>query len=313
MFTVGLSKPLNQELSVDFTTADGTAIAGVDYDAVSGTLIFAAGDTTQTVVVPVIGDMQGEFNETFFVNLSNVQIDDLLTTFIPLDALSVDGVEGRLFGLDVETDTLFTLDAVTGAEISRALVPMDLDAAAALDFNTVSGDLVVAVGSAVTEINLSTGVETTYDAPETISGVGLVGDRLFVTGAGDPGIVYELNRDTGTFVEFFAFENGTLLLGAAGGPAREAPDPGSTFTVMVNNVAPVFDVLTNSAEVPGAVLPPDTLVTLTSTFIDPGSLDIHDVTVDWGDGTAPTTETLAAVLGGSPSTTTTPPVPSKSR
>ena len=33
------------EVKVDYTSADGTAVAGVDYSPVSGTLIFAAGET----------------------------------------------------------------------------------------------------------------------------------------------------------------------------------------------------------------------------------------------------------------------------
>ena len=46
-------------------------------------------------------------------------------------------------------------------------------------------------------------------------------------------------------------------------------------SITVNNVAPVFDGLTNSAVVPGVVLPPNQTVTVTGPFIDPGSLAIH--------------------------------------
>ena len=57
-------------MTVAYTTADGTATAGSDYVTTSGTLTFAAGSTTQTVNVPVIGDTLDEADETFLVNLS---------------------------------------------------------------------------------------------------------------------------------------------------------------------------------------------------------------------------------------------------
>jgi hypothetical protein len=55
---------------VGYTTADGTAVAGSDYTAVSGTLTFAPGVTTMSVTVPVIGDRIIESNETFLLRLS---------------------------------------------------------------------------------------------------------------------------------------------------------------------------------------------------------------------------------------------------
>jgi len=58
-------------VTVNFATADGSAFAGSDYVATSGTLTFAPGTTTQPVTVNVIGDTTPEPNETFFVNLSS--------------------------------------------------------------------------------------------------------------------------------------------------------------------------------------------------------------------------------------------------
>ncbi len=56
--------------SVDFA-ANGTATAGSDYVAKSGTVNFAAGQNTATVEVTVNGDTTPENNETVFLNLSN--------------------------------------------------------------------------------------------------------------------------------------------------------------------------------------------------------------------------------------------------
>jgi hypothetical protein len=73
VFTLELSKLGSCKLaSVDFTTQDGTAIAGQDYIAVSGTATFSANSTTTTVTVPIIGDLMDEKdNEYFTLELSN--------------------------------------------------------------------------------------------------------------------------------------------------------------------------------------------------------------------------------------------------
>ena len=71
IFSVTLSAASSQTVTVNYATADGSAkVATRDYAAVSGTLTFAPGQTTQTIAVPVIGDKRKEKDETFFVNLS---------------------------------------------------------------------------------------------------------------------------------------------------------------------------------------------------------------------------------------------------
>lgn len=69
-FTVTLSAASTNTVVVDYATANGTALAGTDYTATSGTLIFAPGQTSKTVTVKVTGDGVYELNETFIVNLS---------------------------------------------------------------------------------------------------------------------------------------------------------------------------------------------------------------------------------------------------
>ncbi|MGQ5341320.1 putative Ig domain-containing protein [Xanthomonas arboricola] len=69
-FTVSLSAASGQTVSVNYTTADGTATAGSDYVARSGTLTFAPGVTAQGVAITVNGDTAVEPSETFSVGLS---------------------------------------------------------------------------------------------------------------------------------------------------------------------------------------------------------------------------------------------------
>jgi ribosomal protein L35AE/L33A len=69
-FTVSLNVPSGRAVSVGYASADGTATAGSDYQATSGTLLFAAGQISRQVTVPVSGDTLIEPDETFVVNLS---------------------------------------------------------------------------------------------------------------------------------------------------------------------------------------------------------------------------------------------------
>ena len=58
-------------VTVDFTTADGSATAPADYTAVSRRLTFAAGETSKTITIPIADDSIREGNETLRLILSN--------------------------------------------------------------------------------------------------------------------------------------------------------------------------------------------------------------------------------------------------
>ena len=57
-------------MSVNYATSNGSAISLNDYDTKSGTLSFAAGQTSKTVTILVRGDRRSEGQERFYVNLS---------------------------------------------------------------------------------------------------------------------------------------------------------------------------------------------------------------------------------------------------
>lgn len=69
-FTIRLSNPSTSRVTVHWSTANGTAQAGSDYVAASGTVTFLPGQTVQTVVVQIKGDRTKEPTETFHVRLS---------------------------------------------------------------------------------------------------------------------------------------------------------------------------------------------------------------------------------------------------
>ena len=70
-FAVTLSRVATRGFSVDYATSDGSARAGEDYTAASGTLSFQAGDSSGTVEVAVLDDAHDEGEETLTLTLSN--------------------------------------------------------------------------------------------------------------------------------------------------------------------------------------------------------------------------------------------------
>ena len=69
-FTVTLAPPPTTTVTVNWSTADGTATSGSDYVAASGVLSFGPGVSTQAIAVAVDGDTVDEPDETFLVNLT---------------------------------------------------------------------------------------------------------------------------------------------------------------------------------------------------------------------------------------------------
>ncbi|MEO1592302.1 MAG: Calx-beta domain-containing protein [Cyanobacteria bacterium J06632_22] len=69
--TVQRSGDTSGSASVNFSTSNGTATAGNDYATTTGTLNFAPNQTTQTLTIPILNDLDVEGNEAFTLNLSN--------------------------------------------------------------------------------------------------------------------------------------------------------------------------------------------------------------------------------------------------
>jgi len=71
-FTVSLAAASTGPVTVNYATQNGSATAGSDYQAQSGTLSFAPGETTMTVRIAIFGDSTVEPDESFQLVLSNV-------------------------------------------------------------------------------------------------------------------------------------------------------------------------------------------------------------------------------------------------
>jgi PKD repeat protein len=101
-FTVSLSGPCSDPVTVNYATADGTATAGGDYQAASGTLTFSPGQTTLNVSVSVFGNTTPQPNRSFTVALS--------------------GPQGVLLGTSQGTGTILDDDSLPVLSISDASV-----------------------------------------------------------------------------------------------------------------------------------------------------------------------------------------------
>jgi subtilisin-like proprotein convertase family protein len=91
-FTLNMSQASSVDVLIDYSTVDGTAVAGSDYVATSGTLTIPAGDTSATITVDIIDDAFYEINEGFVLDLGNpinayLLPDDAIGTIINNDPI----------------------------------------------------------------------------------------------------------------------------------------------------------------------------------------------------------------------------------
>ncbi len=155
-------------LTVEFATADGTAIAGQDYTSTSGTLTFSNGETSKSFPVQITDDATAEANETFTVLIRNassleavgavpnlsVIIEDSDST--PLLLLDVDSLLVEESSLGNNAEILFTvrLPAPSLRNVSVDFATENINAiggascgSQGTDFETAQGTLVIPPGS----------------------------------------------------------------------------------------------------------------------------------------------------------------------
>jgi hypothetical protein len=163
VFTVTLDAPSELPVSVNYSTADGTAKAGNDYLATAGTVTFAAGETTKTITVQVKGDRLDELDENFFINLSgatNATISDnqAVGTITDNDAPPNITIGDRTIieGNDGTLNMVFTvtLDSASELPVSVNYSTADGTAKAGSDYLASAGTLTFAAGETTKTITV---------------------------------------------------------------------------------------------------------------------------------------------------------------
>ena len=151
-FAVVLDKAGGQPISLDYQTANGSAVAGNDYVAVSGTLSYAPGETVKTVNVSVIGNEDVQPSRALTLKLANPQAvtltraqatgtitDDDTARQINIDDASAKRTDGQI-------SFKLTLDRVSGRDISVDYATQDDTAKAGQDYVQTVGTLSFAAG-----------------------------------------------------------------------------------------------------------------------------------------------------------------------
>jgi hypothetical protein len=175
-FTVTLAQSSAKSVTVNYATADGTALAGTNYLAQTGTVTFPPLSTTQTITVPIINDGVLDPNLLFTVNLSApvnaaVGIGMAQGLIRDHDALPVLDIAGATI---VKQDSgtppanfVVTLSSPSATTVTVAFTTADGTATAPRDYVAQSGTLTFAPG--VTQQTVSVGVvsDGTYDPNKT--------------------------------------------------------------------------------------------------------------------------------------------------
>ena len=134
-FEVTLSAESQQVVTVAYATADGTAVEDADYTQTSGTLTFAAGETTRTIPVPTIDDDEQESEEHFTVTLSSPEGATLDDSSGQGTIPDNDGDGPALPQLSITDASADEGDAVR----FRVVLTGDSDRAVTVDFDTDDG------------------------------------------------------------------------------------------------------------------------------------------------------------------------------
>jgi hypothetical protein len=177
-FTVTLSAAAAGAVTVAYATANGTASAGSDYTATSGTLTFAAGETAKTVIVTIAGDTTVEPDETFFVNLSaatgatladatgqgTIGNDDVAPPVLPtLTIADVAVTEGNAATMATFT---VTLSAAGAGVVTVSYTTIDGTATAGGDYTATSGALSFSAGETTKTISIAIAGDTADESDE---------------------------------------------------------------------------------------------------------------------------------------------------
>lgn len=237
-FTVTLSNPSYQNVSVNWATAPDTALTPADFIAGANTLVIPAGSTSGTFTVDVVGDLIDESNEQFFVNLSvpvNATISDPQAVGTIVDDDGAPGItisdvslaEGNT-GSAPATPFTFT---VTLTNPSASTVSVDWStgngtATTPGDYTGTSGTVTFVPGDVSETITIDVVGDTGFEANET----------FFVNLLSATGGTITDNQGTGTIInDDGAIADVSITKGA---PASALPGSQITYNILVSNAGP---------------------------------------------------------------------------
>jgi len=212
-FTFRLSAATSRAVAADYATFAGTALAGSDFEAASGRLVFTPGTTEQTVNVRIIGDRFDEADERFAIglqNLSNAEhgsiqqvtiLDDDATPTISVSDTSVaEGNAGT-------TNAIFTLtlSAASGRTVRVGFATTAGTATAGADFIAVNGVVTFLPGETTKTVTVAI-VGDTLVEPDEFFNVSLSSplNVVIADGQGQGTIINDDNVQQSALLQFGA-------------------------------------------------------------------------------------------------------------
>ncbi len=179
---VTLSEPVGHEVRVRYSTRDGSATAGSDFDAVAGRELVIPPFTTRAgATVLVRGDVAVEGDERFDVELSDpvgalVSAGRATVTIVDDDTApppSLTIADASLSEGDAGTTAVMrfavTLSEAAGENVKVAFATRDGSATAGSDYEAASGSLVIPAGQLGGEIAVTIRGDSAYEGDETFT------------------------------------------------------------------------------------------------------------------------------------------------
>jgi hypothetical protein len=156
-FTVKLSSASAQQVTVAYATSNGSAVAGTDYTAKSGTLTFAPGVTSQTIGVTVAATTLAHANRVFYVSLSsptNTSVTSSTGTGTLIDDevepyLSVNNPSVAAASTATTLDFTVSLTSATPNPVTVSYATSNNSAVAGTQYTAATGSLTFAAGTTV--------------------------------------------------------------------------------------------------------------------------------------------------------------------
>ncbi|MBA4148329.1 MAG: M36 family metallopeptidase [Verrucomicrobia bacterium] len=136
IFTLILSIPSPDVVTVDFTTINGSAVAGEDFVETNGVIQFQPGETNQTIEVLIIGDTDFEEHETFSISFSNPQFAGLARAEATCTILDDDYILSPISNKTVNEGSLLTFTAQADHTNQLAFTLTNAPAGASIDPDT---------------------------------------------------------------------------------------------------------------------------------------------------------------------------------
>ncbi len=174
---VTLDRPSNRPFTATWASVDGSALAGIDYLAASGTVTVPAGETAATIVVAVVGDRVDELDEAFSVELREPAggvLQDATGVVTVLDDDQASVSVGDAEGLEGDADTtplLFavTLDLASDRETRVDWTTVPDTAEEGVDFTPAAGTAVLAAGETRADVAVDVIGDTLLEDDETFT------------------------------------------------------------------------------------------------------------------------------------------------